>query len=83
MIFTRIPKDSIVKGKGVQGVGAHLLTERAISELDGEVEATHRQDEDSANVDKAEDHPVGLCQLVEVVCARWSLSYPKFKSDIC
>ena len=34
MIITRIPKDSIVKGKGVQGVGAHLLTEWAISELE-------------------------------------------------
>ena len=46
-----------------------------------EFEATHRQDEDSANVDKAEDHPVGLCQLVEVVCARWSLSYPIFRLE--
>ena len=34
--------------------------------------SAHRQDEDGANVDQAEDHPVRPRKLVQVVCARWS-----------
>ena len=42
--------------------------DRMSNERNGEVVFAHRQDEDGADVDEAEDRPVGLRQLVVVVC---------------